>query len=444
MRSCVSPQTPRVALLRSAAASCSAVRRSRSSDSLALRSCSHRVQALPHRPDRLEHAGLLDLRPPLPHSGLGRSAELVAQGGDGRLVGGPFRGGAGARDGEGGERPGGGTGDEADHEADDEERDRIHVPTLPATPDIGRYGGPVSAPIRPEVNADDLRVLLAVARSGRLTTAAGLLRIDHTTVRRRIDRLEAALGARLLDRGADGWELTAIGREVAARAAPLEEAVERAIEAAAGGERSLHGTVRVVAPEGFAVTVATPALARLRRAEPGVLVELVASTRPLGPRGAGFDIAVTVGAPVGPRTFSEAIASYSHRLYAAPDYLAAHPPIRTPADLHDHALVFYVDALLTVRELDLAPLLEGMRVGFGSTSVVAQVEATRRGAGVGLLHSFMAEGDPALVPVLPEQVDFRLRFSLSVRRESRGLAAVAAVRDALLAEVARSRLDPPD
>jgi DNA-binding transcriptional LysR family regulator len=300
-------------------------------------------------------------------------------------------------------------------------------------------------PSRPDVSADDLRALLAVARAGRMVSAAALLGVDHTTVRRRIDRLETALGARLLDRGADGWELTAIGREVAMRSAPLEEVVESAVEAASGGDHGIRGTVRVVAPEGFAVTFAAPALARLRTTSPELLVELVTSTRPLSLRGAGFDLAVTIGSAAGSRMSSEPLSEYAVRLYAARDYLDAHPPIRTVADLDGHFLVYYVDALLTVRELDLAPLLGGMRVGFGSTSAVAQLEATKRGAGIGLLHAFVAEREAALVPVLPREVDFRLQFAISVRQESRGLAAVAAVRDALLEEVRRrpDELVPP-
>ena len=80
-----------------------------------------------------------------------------------------------------------------------------------------------------------------------------------------------------------------------------------------------------------------------------------------------------------------------------------------------------------------------------TTSALAQVEATRRGAGIGLLHSFIAEGDPGLVPVLPAEVDFRLQFALSTRRESRGIAAVAAVREALIAQAhaRRDELVPP-
>lgn len=286
-----------------------------------------------------------------------------------------------------------------------------------------------------EVSTDDLRFLLAVARAGRLVSAATLLGVDHTTVRRRLDRLEAALGVRLLDRGADGWELTAIGRDVAARAAPLEHVVEEVLGAASGGSESVRGTVRLVAPEGFGTHFVVPALTRVQAQHPGITVELVTSTSPLSLRGSGFDIAVTVGSAASSRLTAEPLAPYSLRLYAAPGYVASHAPIATLADLETHPLVFYVDALLTVRELDLAPVLNGMHVGFGSTNVFAQLEATRRGAGIGLLHAFMAEKDPGLVPVLPGEVDFRLQFSLSVRRDSAALEPVRLVAEALKSEV---------
>ena len=205
--------------------------------------------------------------------------------------------------------------------------------------------------------------------------------------------------------------------------------------AASGGTEELRGTVRIAAPDGFGAVFVATALARVRQEHPGITTELVTSTRPLSLRGSGYDLAVTIGSGTSARLTAEPLAAYSLRLYASPDYVAAHPPIRSVADLDSHTLVFYVDALLTVRELDLAPVLSGMRVGFGSTNVFAQLEATRRGAGIGLLHAFMGESDPGLVPVLPREVDFRLQFSLSARRDSLAVESVSVVRDAIRREV---------
>lgn len=294
------------------------------------------------------------------------------------------------------------------------------------------------APRPHDVSTDDLRYLLAVARVGRMTSAATLLGVDHTTVRRRLDRLEVSLGARLLDRGVDGWALTAIGREVVERVSALEGMVEQVV-AAASGDDAVRGTVRVAAPDGFGATFAAPALAGVHARHPGISVELVTSTRPLTLRGSGFDLAVTIGSTAGARVQSEPLTEYALRLYAAPHYLERRPPIRVLADLEGHDLVFYVDALLTVHELDLAPVLGGMRLGFGSTSVFAQVEATRASAGIGLLHAFMGQDAPGLVPVLPGAVDFRLQFTLSMRPDSPAVDAIAIVRQALHEEVAARR-----
>src|SRR5690606_14655747 len=121
-------------------------------------------------------------------------------------------------------------------------------------------------------------------------------------------------------------------------------------------------------------------------------------------RGSGYDLAVTIGGATSARLPIGPLAEYALRLYASRDYMTRHAPITQLRDLAAHPLIFYVDALLTVRELDLAPLLSGMRVGFGSTNVFAQLEATRHGAGIGLVHAFMANGDADLVAVLPRLV----------------------------------------
>ena len=54
-------------------------------------------------------------------------------------------------------------------------------------------------------HADDLLVLLAVARLGKFKAAASALGTTHTTVSRRIVELDTALGGRTFVRGNDGW-----------------------------------------------------------------------------------------------------------------------------------------------------------------------------------------------------------------------------------------------
>ena len=281
------------------------------------------------------------------------------------------------------------------------------------------------------VSTDDLRMLLALARTGKLVTAATLLGIDHTTVRRRLNRLEAALGVTLVEHGADGWGLTDVGRVVVERSAPLEEIVQGVRDAVTGESGGVRGTIRMSAPDGFGVKIAAEAISLVMAKHPGVSIELVTATRPLTSRASGFDLAISIGEPRQGWLSSELLTNYALALYASRSYLEQHAAIRSVEDLAEHRLVFYVDSHLNVAELDLARGFAGMRVGLGSTSVQAQVAATRYGAGVGLLPCFMAEDEPDLVRVLPDQVRFLLAYSLSVRRDSPAQEAVGLVRAAL-------------
>src|SRR5512139_2508769 len=71
---------------------------------------------------------------------------------------------------------------------------------------------------------DDLRVFLAVARAGRVSVAARELGVEHTTVGRRLDALEAAVGGPLFYRTRAGYRLTANGQAVLAHAEAMEAA----------------------------------------------------------------------------------------------------------------------------------------------------------------------------------------------------------------------------
>lgn len=287
------------------------------------------------------------------------------------------------------------------------------------------------------LSADDLRYLMTVANTGRLTAAAAALGVNHTTVSRRISALEHLVGVRLLEKGADGWELTQVGRTVAEQSRPIEQALEQVALAISGeAEDSLTGTFRITAPDGFGTTFVTPTLIRLHDRHPNLNFELITATRQLNLHQAGFDLAIAVGAPTSSRLFTERLTDYTLAPYASKAYLARHG---TPADLDElktHTVVFYIDSLVQVGDLDLNQYAPGLTARFTSTNILAQLEATRLGAGVGLLPRFLASGVPELVALsIAGMKQIRLSFTLAARRDSITRPAVQAVRAALHQEV---------
>ncbi len=282
------------------------------------------------------------------------------------------------------------------------------------------------------VRADDLRYLVAVASTGRLGAAAAALGVDHTTVSRRIKALEKALGVRLIERGSDGWELTEAGRAVAEHARPIQHAVEQAAMAATGSRPDgLAGTIRVTAPDGFGVVFVVPALTQVRQRHPNLNVELITATRELRLYQSGFDLAVAVGKPEATRVFTELLTDYTLELYASEAYLKTRGEPTTASELNGHTLIFYIDSLLQIGDLDLTRYLPQVHASFTSTSIYAQLEATRQGAGIGLLPKYMAMRAPELRRVCTLIDPLRLSFSLAVRRDSVSRRTVQVVREAI-------------
>ena len=295
------------------------------------------------------------------------------------------------------------------------------------------------APVSPASslpNPDDLLVLLAVARSGRFTAAAESLGLNHTTISRRINSLEKTLGGRVLSRAVGGWELTELGR----RAATAAEEVEAAVAAFDGGPdvpRQLSGVVRMTATDGFSAYVAAPAIARLQRSHPALSVEIVTVTRQALQIRSGIDIEVVVGEPQVHRAEAVHLGEYVLGMYASRDYLEERGAPTTADELTRHPLVYFVDSMLQVDDLD-APrrLVPTMNDSLSSTNVFVHVEATRAGAGIGLVPCFMADRHDDLVRLLPEAFAERLPYWMVLRTDSLRRPAVAAVADALRAQTA--------
>lgn len=288
-------------------------------------------------------------------------------------------------------------------------------------------------------NPDDLLVLLEVSRSAKFTTAAQALGLNHTTVSRRIAALEKALGGRVLARAAGGWELTELGAQ-AVRVAEQVEGVLATLGPGGQAPDPVTGVVRMTATDGFSAYIAAPAVARLRRDHPGLSVEVVTMTRRALQQRSGLDIEVVVGEPQVHRAEAVRLGEYMLGMYASREYLKEHGAPGTVAELNRHPLVYFVDSMLQVDDLD-APrrLVPAMRDGLTSTNVFVHVEATRAGAGIGFLPCFMGDLHDDLVRLLPEDIAELLPYWMVLRPDSLRRPAVAAVVQALRDRMAEHR-----
>lgn len=209
---------------------------------------------------------------------------------------------------------------------------------------------------------------------------------------------------------------------------------------AADRRRQLEGVVRISATDGFSAYIAAPAAAQVQREHPRIAVELVATTRRASQQRTSLDLEIVVGAPQVRRAEAIRLGDYCLGLYGARDYLAEHGTPESVADLERYPLVYFIDSMLQVDDLDLAPAFApAMHESVTSTNVFVHVEATRASAGIGLLPCFMADRHDDLVRVLPETVSVRLSYWLVARAETLRRPVVAVVVDAIRDRMADQR-----
>ncbi len=292
----------------------------------------------------------------------------------------------------------------------------------------------------PETDWDDLRVFLATARAGQILAASRRLGLNHATVGRRLDALEASLGHRLFERRPSGCVLTREGGAFLAFAERMEAEMAAARASLAEAETGLAGTVRIGAPDGFGAAFLAPRLTGLIERHPSLKVQLVPVPQAFSISRREADIAITVERPSQGRLVARRLVPYALGLYASRAYLDRFGRPETAADLSRHRLVGYVEDLVFSPSLHYAAeIAADWRSRLEISSALGQFEAVASGAGIGILHAFVAARRPDLEPVLPQHRIER-EYWLAFHETSRGQARIRAVAD-YIAEVVKAEED---
>lgn len=258
------------------------------------------------------------------------------------------------------------------------------------------------------MNWDDAKIFLAVAREGQMLGAARRLGTSQARLSRRIAALEEAVGARLLDRTTKGSDLTEDGRIFFEAAERIEAEMLSGLAQLQGRRSEVHGTIRIGAPDGFGSAFLAPRLHKLALEYPDLHVQLVPMPRSFSLSRREADLAVMVGRPDRGRLRARRLTDYTVGCYAARDYLAARGRPKCVEDLRRHDLVGYVEDLIPSADFAYATeISRDWTARIEISTAIGQLAAVRSGAGIGVLHDFMAAGEPDLVPLLSGHIATR-------------------------------------
>jgi DNA-binding transcriptional LysR family regulator len=193
------------------------------------------------------------------------------------------------------------------------------------------------------IELEDMKSFAEVVESGGFSRAAKRLGIAKSIVSRRVARLEAELGARLLSRTTHGVSPTEAGLDFKLRSDRILAEFEEAREAIAHHKGDVAGRLRITAPVTFGTRLLAPLLAEMAERHPKLEIDLSLSDRKVDLVAERFDAAVRMGSLEDSTLVARRLAPVRSALVASPDYLAEYGYPETPQDLVHHQCLAYVD-----------------------------------------------------------------------------------------------------
>tara|TARA_R110002051_G_scaffold308629_3_gene380617 strand:+ start:53980 stop:54948 length:969 start_codon:yes stop_codon:yes gene_type:complete len=194
-----------------------------------------------------------------------------------------------------------------------------------------------------------LQTFLAVAENGTLSAAARATGGSQPTMGRHIAALETELGVRLFDRAPHGLALTPTGADLVEHARAMAAAAHQLSLTASGRSDSIAGVIRLTASEIVSTYTLPRILTELRRAEPEIEIELVASDRSENLLQREADIAIRMYRPTQVDVFTKKVGDLQLAMFATPDYIARRGMPTKLEDFLDHDVIGYDRSELMLR-----------------------------------------------------------------------------------------------
>lgn len=276
------------------------------------------------------------------------------------------------------------------------------------------------------------RAFLEVWRTGSLSGAARSLGLAQPTLRRRIGELEHQFGTALFIRSPMGLVPTALANRLVTHAEAMEAAAKAFARAASAEWDVAAGVVRVAASELVGAEILTPIFRDLRRAYPGLLIELSLSDHREDLMAQRADIAVRMAPPGSEDLIARRMADMQLGLFAHKELLADFPLPETMEDVIQLPAIGFESETIAFRRLCAAGLpLPWPNWVLATDSGLGQLAAIRAGIGMGVSLVKVCQDDPRLMHLAADKFRAALETWLIYPKELKAVRRVGIVVEAL-------------
>lgn len=262
------------------------------------------------------------------------------------------------------------------------------------------------------------RAFLATAEEGSLSAAARALGLTQPTLGRQVAALEEDLGVTLFERAGRSLILTQSGLELLDHVRTMGDAASRFSLTASGQSQTIEGQVCITASDSLSAYWLPAVLQKLRKAAPGIEVEIVASNAIRDLKHREADIAIRHVRPDQPDLIAKLVRGSTGHLYASTAYLDRYGRPNSPDDLSDADFIGFEHAER------ILPILNGMGLSLTrenfklvSANTVVIWEMVKQGLGIGAMMKEIAELTPDVERVLPALEPIPIPIWLVTHRE---------------------------
>jgi DNA-binding transcriptional LysR family regulator len=252
------------------------------------------------------------------------------------------------------------------------------------------------------IDWDDIQYFLAVARHGSTLAAGRALKVNQSTVHRRLVELERRTGCRLVERHPAGYRLTELGQEMVAHAERIDQSVQLFEQRLDEFKREVVGVVRVTCPEPLVYLFKQSSLLdRFHARYPGLQVQFVMNDKYLDLAKGDADVALRSGDTDDNELVGRKIADSIWAVYASRGYVEKHGKPERVEDLEKHPLVGFDETMTNHRTAKwLRQVAPNARIVARNNSVLGLLYAVKSGVGIAALPTALGDADEALVRVL--------------------------------------------
>jgi DNA-binding transcriptional LysR family regulator len=296
-----------------------------------------------------------------------------------------------------------------------------------------------------QLDWDDLKIVLAVARHGSLNSAARTLGTTQPTLSRRLNGLERRIGVRLFERAAGGLSATALCAELLGSLGEMEcgaDSVERRI---AARDTGLQGPITVTSLAWFGDDVLAPLFARFGARHTGVTINLVNDPRRYNLSRREADIALRIGSFDQKDLVERKVADVSYGLFASAAYLNRLGQPDFSEGCAGHLLASLVDSPVKVVHLEwLQAIAPRAHTVIRTNDIHSHLATAEAGEAMAVLPRVLADRRSTLIRLEPPRPEPSQPVKLGVHAGMRQSPRIRALIDFLVAELkARSaELDP--